>query len=120
MDPRRTERVAESLRAELEEIINYELSDPRIGSVSVTEVLVAPDMRLAHVRVALEGSEEQQSATLEALEHAKSFLRRQIADRLDLFRTPDLRFYPDLPFSLRPKADKVLRRIRKGRPHEQG
>jgi ribosome-binding factor A len=118
MDPRRTERVAETLRGELEELINYELSDPRVGQVTVTEVLVAPDMRLAHVRLALEGDEHQQTATIEALDHAKGFLRKQIAERLELYRTPDLRFFCDVSPALRQKAPSVLRRIRRGRPRE--
>ena len=47
MDPHRNERVSESLREELNELISYELSDPRIGDASVTEVLLSPDFRRA-------------------------------------------------------------------------
>jgi len=118
MDPRRTERVAETLKNELEELINYELDDPRIGSVSVTEVVISPDMRHAHVRLALEGTVEQKGSTLTALDHAGAFLRRRIAERLDLFRTPDLRFFSDLPAGFKNRGEGLLRRIRKGRPRE--
>jgi ribosome-binding factor A len=115
VDPHRHERVTESLREELEELINYELSDPRIGGVTITETLVSPDYRHAHIRLALQGTPEEQERTLEGIEHAKSFLRHQLADRLELFRTPDLHFEPDLPAGLAAKAPQILRRIRKGR-----
>lgn len=116
VDTRRNERVAESLRNELEEILNYELSDPRIGSVAVTEVLISPDLKKAHVRLAIQGNPEQQEASLEAIENAKGYVRHLIAGRIDLFRTPDLYFDSDLAPNLRGRESALLRRIRKGRP----
>lgn len=118
MDPRRNERVAESLRNELEEILNYELSDPRISSVVVTEVLVAPDLKKAHVRLAVKGTPEEQLDCLKAIENAKGYVRRLVAERVELYRTPDLYFDSDLPLELRGKEGALLRRIRKGRPRE--
>jgi ribosome-binding factor A len=116
VDPHRSERVSESLREELEELIAYELSDPRIGDVSVTEVLLSPDRKLAHVRLALKGSPEEQAATLEALSRARQFLRHQLTARLQMFRTPDLHFEAALPAALAAKAPEILKRIRRGRP----
>jgi ribosome-binding factor A len=115
LDPHRHERVSEGIREELEELINYELSDPRIGSVMVTEALVSPDYRRAHVRLALHGTPEEQQQTLEAVEHAKAFLKIQLTERLELFRTPDLHFEADLPATLAAKAPQILKRIKRGR-----
>lgn len=116
MDPHRHERVSESLREELEELIGYELSDPRIGSVTVSEVHLSPDFRHAHIQLALTGTEPEQTETLEALEHAKQFLRHQLADRLQMFRTPELHFQAALPAALAAKAPQILKRIKRGRP----
>lgn len=118
MDSHRSARVSEGLREELDELINYELSDPRIGGATVSEVHVAPDFRKAHVRLVLEGNRAQQAATLEAIEHAKQFLRMQIAERLQLFHTPDLQFESALPAGLGAKAPQILKRIRRGRPKD--
>lgn len=118
MDPYRNQRISEGIREELEELISYELSDPRIGGVSVTEVHVAPDVRRAHVRLALRGSREQQQQTLDALNSAKGFLKNQLAERLQLFRMPDLLFGADLEAGLAAKAPQVLKRIRRGRPRD--
>jgi ribosome-binding factor A len=118
LDPHRHERIAENIREELDELINYELSDPRVGDVAVTSVHVSPDNKRAHVLLSLRGTEAQQQQTLDAIEHAKGFLRHELAERLQLFHTPELRFDADMPASLAAKAPKLLRRIRRGRPKE--
>jgi ribosome-binding factor A len=116
LDPHRHERVAEHLREELEEMIGYELSDPRVGTATVAEVLISPDFRHAHVRLVLEGAAQEQADTLAAVNHAKQFLRHELTERLHLFRTPELHFEAALPGELGAKAAQILKRIRRGRP----
>jgi len=110
------ERVSEAVREELSEIIGYEMSDPRIRSVDITEVLVAPDMRHARIRVHLAANEGGRQEVLGALEGARHFLRRQLADRLRLFRIPELHFEPDVSLEGDARVGQLLKRIRKGRP----
>jgi ribosome-binding factor A len=119
LDPHRVERISESIREELEELIGYELSDPRIGSVTVAEVHVSPDFRHAHVRLVLSGSPEEQAATLDALSHAKQFLRHQLAERVQLHHIPDLHFEAALPVDLGAKIPQILKRIKRGRPRTE-
>ena len=111
--------MSESIREELEELIGYEMFDPRVGSATVTEVHLSPDFRHAHIRLALSGTAEEQSATLEALFHAKQFLRRQLVERLQLFRTPELHFEAALPADLGAKVPQILKRIKRGRPRTE-
>lgn len=118
MDPHRHQRVTESIHEELEELINYELTDPRIGQVSVATVHVSPDYRHAHILLQLGGTQHEQDQTLLAIEHAKQFLKHQLADRLQLYRTPELRFEASLSAALAAKAPQVLRRMRRGRPKD--
>jgi ribosome-binding factor A len=118
MDPHRHQRVTDSIHEELDELINYELSDPRIGAARVSEVHVSPDYRHAHVLLALSGTPKEQAQTLLAIEHAKPFLKHALTDRLQLFRTPELRFEAALAATLAAKAPKVLRRIKRGRPKD--
>jgi ribosome-binding factor A len=119
LDPHRTERVSESIREELEELIGYEMSDPRVGPATVSEVLLSPDFRRAHIRLMLSGSPEEQAATLDAITHAKQFLRHQLAERLQLFHTPDLHFEAALPAELGAKVPQILKRIKRGRPRTE-
>jgi len=116
LDPHRSLRVSESIREELEEIIGFELADPRVGSVTITEVLVSPDSRRAVIRVSPLGSAAQQDDTIEALNHAKSYLKQELTSRLQLYKTPDLHFESAIAASLAARAPELLKRIRKGRP----
>jgi ribosome-binding factor A len=120
MDPRRAERVSEALREELEEMIGYELEDPRIQPADIVEVLISPDAKHAHIRLKIEGDTDSQLGTLEALEHARHYLRRELAHRLDLFRMPELHFEAAVDPALSPKVHKLMRKIRRGRPRDAG
>jgi ribosome-binding factor A len=116
MDAHRAQRVSEALREELAEIIGYEMADPRIDMVEVAEVLVAPDMRDARVRLHLSGDTGAQQETLRALTGARHYLRRAIAGRLRLFRIPELHFEAGLSPDAEARVERLLKRIRKGRP----
>lgn len=92
---RRTERIADLLRAELSLLLLREVHDPRISLTSVVSVSVAPDLRRALVRVSVLGDEQHRADSLAALRHARGFLRTQIAQRLRLRVAPELSFELD-------------------------
>ncbi len=117
MENHRVERVSEALREELGELIAYELADPRIGDATVTEVLVSPDMKHAQVRLHFAGAEGH-AETIATLEKAKTFLKRQLATRLTLFRIPELHFESDVKEDGSARMDSLLKRIRRGRPRD--
>lgn len=98
-------------------MVGYELTDPRLEGVEVVDVHVSPDMRLASVQVAIHG-ETGDEESLAALDHAKSFLKRELAIRLELPRIPDLRFEINASPQANPRISSLLRRIRKGRPRD--
>src|SRR4249919_185704 len=93
MEEHRTQRVSQAVRDELAEMIGFEMDDPRLTDVSVTGVEVSPDMRSARVKVAVDEAMEKKA--LLALEHAKGFLKHELAGRLNLRRIPDLFFSVD-------------------------
>jgi ribosome-binding factor A len=119
MDNHRAGRVSEALREELGEMISYELSDPRIGDAVVTEVLVSPDMRHAQVRLHMSSDVAEQKGTIAALEGARGFLRHQLAERLNLFRIPELHFEADVKIAVNARMDQLMKRVRRGRPRDQ-
>lgn len=92
---RRTERMSDLLRAELSELILREMKDPRIKLVSLTGVDVTSDLRRAVVRVSVLGDEKQREEAVEALRHAKGFLRTELSHRLRTRVTPELVFELD-------------------------
>ncbi len=113
----RTERISEAIREEIAEIIGYEMSDPRLTSIIVTAVEISPNKRRAVIRVAASTGEDAQPA-LAALENAKSFLKRELANRLDMYRIPDLYFEVDATAMLGDRLQHLLKRIKKGRPRD--
>jgi len=113
----RTERIAEALREELAELVEYEMSDPRVGGVVVTDVQISPDKHHAHVQLGFAPDADSKEA-LKALEHARSFLRRELGQRLEMYRIPDLHFEPDISANLASRMEQLMKRIRKGRPKD--
>ena len=91
----RAERMADALREEISEIVGYELEDPRLQSVTVTDVRVAEDLRNATVFVLIEGEEGEIETTLLTLKRAASFVRLQVALGLNLRYAPQLHFARD-------------------------
>ena len=92
---RRPERFAEALKEEIAEVVGFELDDPRLGSATVTEVVVAPDLRDAKVYVFLRGTEDEIDKALKALHNASTFVRQQVAMNLSLRHSPHLHFLRD-------------------------
>ena len=93
--PRRPERLAETLRAEIGEVVGFELDDPRLVSVTVTDVVVADDLRDAKVYVLIDGSEAEVAQAMKALQAATQFVRRQVAMNMSLKYVPLIHFARD-------------------------
>jgi|SRR5579872_2714332 len=115
MDERRTLRVSVAVQEELAELIGFELDDPRLLEVTVTEAHVSPDGRYAHVKVALGGDERQQKASLAALDHARHYLRHELSTRLSLRCVPELHFDVDRNADADSRIDILLKRAKKSR-----
>ena len=92
---RRPERLGEALKVEIAEVVGFELDDPRLGSVTVTEVEVTKDLRDAKVYVLIRGTEEEVAAALKALRSAATFVRQQVAANLDMRFAPHVHFARD-------------------------
>lgn len=91
----RTARVADLIRRELSQVIVQRLQDPRVKLTTVSEVRVTPDLRRAIVQLSILGEEETRGEALEALRHAKGFLRSELARRLR-----SMKVVPELVFEL--------------------
>lgn len=99
-------------------MIAYELEDARLAGIEVTDVQVSPDMKKAVVSVYVPAQGEEAEKTLEALKGAKGFLRKELAQRIDLFHTPDLYFDLALNLGPRERVQNILKRIERGRPKD--
>jgi ribosome-binding factor A len=92
---RRPERLAEVLKVEISEVVGFELDDPRLEMVTVTDVEVSPDLRDAKIYVLIRGTESEIEKALKTLRHAATFVRQQVAMNLDLRHAPHVHFVRD-------------------------
>jgi ribosome-binding factor A len=112
---RRTNRMGDLVRAELSDLLLRSVQDPRIKLVSLTSVEVTPDMRRAVVRVSALGEEEQRLEALEALRHARGFLRTELSHRLRTRVTPELVFELDRGAEHSQRISDLLESLHDGR-----
>ncbi len=112
----RTLRINSQLQRELSELIRDELTDPRIGKLTVTDVVVAQDVRNAKVSVSQLGSDDELKQAVKALNGAAGRLRHLLVDRMRIRHVPTLHFTADM--ALR-EADRVGGLIREAIANDQ-
>ncbi|MCF8054989.1 MAG: 30S ribosome-binding factor RbfA [Deltaproteobacteria bacterium] len=108
---KRAERVAQQLRAELAMILATETRDPRIGALTVTNVVMSDDLGLAKIYLVAMGAQEVPAETMQGLSKAKGFIRKELAHRLCFRHIPDLVFFSDDTFVRGVKIEEILARI---------
>ena len=89
-------RINGEVQRVLAEIIRGEIKDPRISPwTSVVAVEVAPDLKSCKAWISVLGDEEVRKATMEGLESAMGFIKRQLARTVNLRNTPEITFVSD-------------------------
>ena len=87
------------------------VKDPRVSSLTITEVELTPDRRIARVYVGSFANEEELREGMEGLESAKGFLRRKLGELLHWRFTPDLEFRVDRSWEYGAKIDSILAKL---------
>ena len=90
----RPQRLGDLMQRDLSELIRLELRDPRVGMITITSVDVSPDMSHAKVFFTLLEKDKLED-TLHGLKRSAGFLRSQLAKRIKMYTTPELRFTYD-------------------------
>jgi len=108
---RRAQRTADTLKEEIAQIVGYELEDPRLTMVTVTDVRLSSDKRAARVYVTIAGDEKEHEAALAALRHAAPYVRKQLGLSLNLPRTPEIHFVRDRVEEEGERVDQLLQEI---------
>lgn len=107
----RTERTADTLKEEIAQIVSFELEDPRLTAVTVTDVRLSADKRAARVYVTIVGDEAEHKSALAALNHAAPYVRKQLGLSLNLPRTPEIHFVRDRVEEEGERVDQLLQEI---------
>jgi ribosome-binding factor A len=113
----RHERVGEEIAHEINTMLAGELKDPRLEvSVVASEVRVQPDMKHARVFISVKGTSKEQSDAIKALEHGSGYIRRELVERLQLRRVPELHFTLDLSQEHLERIERLLKEMKKDNP----
>lgn len=112
MPTRRQRQVSERIKRELGKLTLLEVRDPRLAGVTITEVDVTKDLLIAHVHFTVLGDEEEKQAALAGLEHARGYLRSELASRIQLRMAPDLAFHLDRSGEYGRRIDALLDHLR--------
>ena len=102
-------RINGEVQRVLAEVIRGEIKDPRISPLtSVVSVEVAPDLKTCKAWISVYGDEEAQKATIAGLKSAEGFIRKELARRINLRNTPEIRFIVDQSIAYGVKMSKLI------------
>lgn len=109
----RTERIEKIIERELASILANDVKNEKLKFVSVTKVSVTKDLSIATIWYTIFGNEGEIASTNKELLDAKGYLRSELAHRLDLRKTPDLKFKYDESLAYGNKISKILEDLKK-------
>jgi ribosome-binding factor A len=110
----RTERVASLIKEEIASLLVREFSAPSYGFITVTDVNVTPDLRIAKIYFSVFGKPEVQERTMAMLEDKKSYIRGVLGSRMKIRFVPELQFHLDGTMDRVERLDKIFRKIHEG------
>ena len=102
---KRATRVADQIRMEVADILMRKTKDPRVGVVTVTDVELTSDLRVARIFVTTGPDEKQEAGAFAGLAKAAGFIRAELGRRVNLRYTPELIFQKD---TTGPRGDRIL------------
>ena len=113
MRQQRREKIAETIRQEICDILRKESKDPRIGFVTITRVEVSSDSRYADVYFTVLGKEKEKLSSGIALRNSTGYMRGEISHRLSLRFMPELRFQYDKSIEYSSHINDVLEKLKR-------
>jgi ribosome-binding factor A len=122
MEGKRSEKVADLIHKEISEMLVKTIKDPRIGFVTITKVTVSEDCRSAKVYFSVAGTQEEKERSMEGLNSAKGYVRKELGRRIRLRYTPEIifKFDPSIEYAIH--IGEVIRHLygEEGRDGDEG
>ena len=108
---KRLTRINDEIMRETARIIRSELKDPRIDTItSVTKVEITSDLKLCRLFVSIMGDDARKKEVVKGLDSSKSFIRKLLAERINLRVTPELSFHIDDSLDYSYKIDELIKK----------
>ncbi len=111
MSHSRPERVADQIREEITVLLARNVQDPGVGFITITRVKVTADLQHARIFYTSMGDEKARKETVKALTRVNPYLRRQIAQRVNLRRAPELEFFYDDTIAGAARIEELLQEV---------
>jgi ribosome-binding factor A len=107
----RADRVSGLIQEVLSNLLKKDIHDPRLKMVTITNVKMSRDLRLARIYFSIYGDNSKAEAAAKGFESARGFIKRSLAHKLSLRYMPDLVFFYDESFDYGSQIDELLKRI---------
>jgi len=104
-------KVAELLKSEISQILRSRIKDPRVGFVTITNVVLSNDLRHARIYYSIIGDDKQKRDSQIGLERAQSFIQKELGSRVQLRYTPIIRFYFDEGLAYEMRINRILEEL---------
>jgi len=103
------------IKREIADILCREISNPKVGFVTVSDVNVTKDLRSAFVRISVMGDQKHRQESLRCLNEAAGFIQRELSSRIRLRYMPKLQFHLDTSIDHSMHISQILAEIREGK-----
>jgi ribosome-binding factor A len=115
----RSDRVSGLIQKVLSEILKRDIGDPRLKMATITEVEVTRDLKLARIYFTTPGDKRKKDAAINGFRSARGFIKRILADQIDLKYMPDLKFIYDNSLEYGAHIDELIKstKIKNGPDH---
>jgi ribosome-binding factor A len=107
----RADRVSGLIQEVLSNLLKKDIHDPRLKMVTITNVKMSRDLKLARIYFSIYGGSSKSEDAAKGFESARGFIKRSLASRLSLRYMPDLNFYYDESFDYGSQIDELLKKI---------
>lgn len=111
MQYKRAERVSDQIKREVSQIIQRQVKDPQMGFITVTDVEMTDDLRIARVFYSVLGNGQKKKDTRLALERARNFIQMEIGKRVKIKHTPSISFGYDNSIEYGAHIEGLIRKI---------
>ena len=119
MPTRRQAQIADAIQQRMSVLIQRELKDPRIGFTTVTAVEVTADLKYARIFVSVMGTPEEQRATMDALASGRGFIRRELAQSLEMRAVPEIQFRLDTSGEYSDRITRLLNELKEAEGNKE-